>query len=445
MGLVSLSNNNLSIKYNLETMPVSQPRGVRDFSPSEAISRKWAIDVIEEVYKRFGFYPIDTPALETIEVLNAKAYGEETTKNIFKIADDDSALRFDLTVPLARYMAMNKDMPLPFKRYQIGYAWRRDEPQKMRYREFVQADVDIVGGEKIYSDAEVIAATALAIEELGIRNYRILLNSRKLLEKILDNFGVDQKKSAEAISVIDKLAKIGEEECVSQLNKIVGDDRVASKIIEFIQSESGNDKKIEELSANIKNAKEETEETNLLLSLLEQYGIVDKVKIDLSLARGFAYYTGFVWEFVVVEGDKQLPSIAGGGRYDNLLELYTKKSLPAVGSSIGLDRIMDVLKEKPLIRTYAKLFVAYIGEENAPPALSLANKARSAGIYTDLNITKRNITKQLEYANSLKFKYVAIIGKQEMAMKKVKLRNLISGNEDMLSIDEVLDIVKKDD
>lgn len=426
-------------------MGFSQPRGVRDFSPSEAISRKWVMQVIEEVYKRFGFYPIETPALETMDVLNAKAYGEEATKEIFKIEGDNSALRFDLTLPLARYIAMNKDVPLPFKRYQIGYAWRKDEPQKMRYREFIQADVDIVGGEEIYSDAEVLAAAALALEQLGIRNYRILLNSRKLLDKILANFGVDQKKRMDAMRIIDKLGKIGEEECTAQLSKAIGEDRIAPKIIKFIKSEKSNEKKMEEVNANIADAKEETGKMNILLSLLDQYEISDKVRIDLSLARGIDYYTSFVWEIIMMDGNKQLPSIGGGGRYDNLLELYAKKPLPAVGSSIGIDRVMDVLKEKPLMNTYAKLFVAYIGEENALPALSLAGKARGAGIYTDLNITKRNITKQLEYANALKFKYVAIIGNQERAMKKVKLRNLINGNETMVSIDEMLELVKRDE
>jgi histidyl-tRNA synthetase len=424
-------------------MEISQPRGVRDFGPSEAIARKEILGVVEEVFKRFGFYPIETPSIESLDVLSAKAYGEESTKEVYKIEEDDSALRFDLTVPMARYVAMNRSIPLPFKRYQIGLAWRREEPQRMRYREFLQADVDIVGSSEVASDAEVVATTALAIEELGINNYKILLNDRVLLDGILDSFNVDRAKRTDVIRSIDKLAKIGVEGVVTQLVALGLERKSAEKIIEFINEEGTSEDKLERVSSSVKD-KGEIDKMNSLLELLKAYGIEKKVSVDLALARGLDYYTGFVWEFVLTEDKKRLPTIAAGGRYDNLIGLYASKGIPAVGCSIGIDRVYEALKNKPLVNTYAKLFVAHIGDNNYRYALDVANRARGAGVYTDLNITKRSISKQLEYANALRFRYAMILGDQERSANKVRLRDLLNGKEEILALEEALDTIKNE-
>lgn len=422
---------------------VAQPRGVRDFGPSEAIARKEIISIVEEVFKRFGFYPLETPSMESMSVLSTKAYGEDATGELFKIENDDSALRFDLTVPMARYIAMNKSIPLPFKRYQIGYAWRRDEPQKMRYREFLQADVDIVGSKEVASDAEIIAAIAASLDDLGIKNYMILLNNRVILDRILDFFKIPNEKHNAVMRVIDKLDKVTSADAVSQMGEVGVDDRTATKLIEFIKEKGANDEKIARVAANVDGTKEEVGMLNNLMQILKTYGIADKVQVDLSLARGLAYYTGFVFEFVAFENNKKLPTLAAGGRYDNLIGMYAKQNLPAVGCSIGIDRLFEIVEGKPLINTYAKLFVAYIKNDDYPYALEFATKARAAGIYADIEMMNRNISKQLEHANALKFKYAAIVGAQERSNNKVKLRDLVSGNEVLLGVDEAIKTIKE--
>ncbi|MDE1827536.1 MAG: histidine--tRNA ligase [Candidatus Micrarchaeota archaeon] len=424
-------------------MPISQPRGVRDFGPGESIARKRIISVVEETFKRFGFSPIETPALENMEVLNTKAYGEESVKQIYKIADDESALRFDLTIPMARYIAMNSNMPLPFKRYQIGQTWRRDEPQKMRYREFTQADVDIVGSDSVEADAEVIAAIAVSLEELKLTDYKILINSRIILDAVLDSFGVQKEKQQPIIRVLDKLEKIGRQETTNQIAKLGVEQRTSEKIVEFITESASGDEMVGKVASTVPSAKAEFDRLKALMALLSSYNLQGSVTFSPSLARGFDYYTGFVWEFVVYYQGKLLPTLAAGGRYNNLLEIYAKKSMPAVGCSIGIDRVFDVLESQPLINTYAKLFVATIGDENYGYGLMVANSARAKGIYTDINMTKRNVSKQLEYANALKFRYAIIVGNQEKAAKNVKLRDLLSGEEEALSLDEAIEKMKE--
>jgi len=377
-----------------------------------------------------------------LDVLNGKAYGDEATKQIYKIQDDDSALRFDLTIPMARYIAMNSNMPLPFKRYQVGQTWRRDEPQKMRFREFTQADIDIVGSDSVESEAEVLGAISLAIEGLGLRNYKILLSSRIMLDQILDSFAIPKEKQPAAIRALDKIAKIGSEEVATQMAQAGIDKRNAEKIIEFVMDEGTNEQKIERISANVPAAKDEIDRLERLINLLGLYNLQGAIEIYPALARGLDYYTGSIWEFVVQSNDKYLPTIAAGGRYDNLMDLYAKKHMPAVGASIGVDRIFELIEDKPIMPSFATLFVATIGDEVAEYALEIANTARAQGIYTDLNLTKRNISKQLEYANALKLRYAIIIGGQEKAAKKVKLRDLATGDEEMVDLSEAIEKIK---
>ncbi|MGB9732404.1 MAG: histidine--tRNA ligase [Candidatus Micrarchaeia archaeon] len=420
---------------------LSIPRGMRDFGVEEAIVRKEVLEVIEEVFKRFGFSPIETPSIENLSVLNAKAtYGEPSSKEIFKIEDEDVALRYDLTVPLARFVAMNKDLPMPFKRYQIANAWRREEPQKMRYREFIQADADIVGSSEVISDAELIALASTALDKLGIEGYKILINDRVVLAKLLEFFGAPKEKEIEAIRIIDKLPKIGEEEVEKQLIGLGVSAESANSLLNFILSDKEGEEKLNWVQANI-GLNEEIGKLKNLLKILDAYKLKSEVVLDLSLARGMNYYTSFVWEFVTYDGGKRLPTIVGGGRYDNLLEIFSGVPTPATGISLGLDRILDVMKPKEQRRTYAKVFIAYIGDV-VEYTLQVANLLRSAGIYTDINITKRNLAKQLEYANAMKFKYVAIIGESEKSNSKIKLRNMVSGSEELLSLEEAIEVLK---
>ncbi len=418
------------------------PRGVRDFSPAEAISLRYICDVVEEVFKRFGFYPLETPAMENMSTLNSKAYGDEPTKEIFVMKDEQTGLRYDLTVPLARYVAANKDLVLPFKRYQIGNAWRRDEPQKMRYREFVQADVDIVGSSEAESDAEVIAAAAMGVEELGIRNYVVLVNSRTLLKQVILGFGVPADKETQAIRILDKLQKIKKDEALAQLSALAPADQSAEKLLGFVEQAGSNEEKLQRVSANIEGAKDAVEKMQELLALLSAYKLNGRIVFDMTLARGFDYYTGFVWEFAVEEDGKRLPSIGSGGRYDNLIGLYSKKSTPATGSSLGVSRIFDILNGQKQRKTYAKAFVAYIGQQNREYALSAATALRGSGVYVDMNVGDRNISKQLEYASSLGIGWVLIMGDKEREASKTKLRNMESGEEELISIQEAIEKLK---
>jgi len=419
----------------------SLPRGVRDFNTAEAIVRREVLAVVEETFKRFGFSPIETPALENLNVLYAKTYGEESGKEIFKIEGEDAALRYDFTVPLARFIAMNKDTPLPFKRYQIGSIWRKDEPQRMRYREFLQADIDIVGSSELISDAEVVAVAAQILDELGVSGYKILINDRIILNGILSFFGIPNEKSVQAIRLIDKLPKIGNDEVIKGLVGLGMKQENATSLIEFIIKEEDNDEKLNRVEANI-GLKEEVNKLRELIRLIGLYKAKGDLVIDLSLARGFDYYTSFVWEFIVYdENRKRLPTIVAGGRYDNLIGMFLNQQIPATGLSIGIDRIMNVISSSTDRKSYARVYVASVGNV-LDYSLYVANALRAAGINTDINMTKRNIAKQLEYANAMRFRYVAIIGEREQSSNKLKLRDMVSGNEELLGIDEAIKVIK---
>ncbi len=425
-------------------MPIDTPRGVQDLSPREAISLRYIAGVVEEVYKRFGFAPLETPAVESMSVLNAKAYGEDSTNEIFVLSDEQTGLRYDFTVPLARYVASNKDIAFPFKRYQIGTIWRKDEPQRMRNREFFQADVDIVGSTEPSSDAEVIAANAMALEELGMNEYTVLLNDRKLLDLVLAYFKVSKEQMPEAIRAIDKLQKLGSVEVAKLLASEAGIGRKsAEELLGFVEQQGDSGELLDKVSAGVDGAKEEVERMRNLLALLSEYKLKGRIVVDLSLARGLAYYTGFVWEFAVFDEGKRLPSVCGGGRYDNLIGVYSGKQVPATGSSLGISRVFYLLGQKKTgASTYAKVFIAYIGDQNGAYAVNAATMLRGNGVYTDINTTGRNLSKQLEYASSLGIGRVLIIGDKEREANKVRLRDMSSGTEELISLQEAIEKLK---
>lgn len=421
---------------------VDIPRGTRDFGTAESIALKEVTSVIEEIFKRFGFSPIITPALETTEVLNAKAYGEQT-KEMYVIEGGENALRFDLTVPLARYMAMNKGLQLPFKRYQIDRIWRKDEPQRMRSREFMQADVDIVGSSDPSSDAECIAASLVALEALGVRNYTLLINSRPILGHVLKAFKVPADKTAAAIKILDKLAKVGETEVSKQVQQLGMQQNDVDQLLAFITEDKINSEKLDKLAITAPESKPDVESLRSILNILDQYGLAGEIRVDFSLARGFDYYTGAIWEAVIVSDGKRLPSVLAGGRYDNLVGIYSKSPAPAVGSSIGITRVLEILNGAPERKTYAKVYVAQIGKENAEYALAITRIFREAGIYTDLSVTSKGISKQLEYSNFLGIRYVAIIGAKEKEAAKIKLRDMQAGTEELLDVTAAIAAIKK--
>ncbi|MGC8662234.1 MAG: histidine--tRNA ligase [Candidatus Micrarchaeia archaeon] len=421
----------------------SLPRGTRDYNTSEAIKRMEIIKFIEDVFKLFGFSPIETPTIENLNTLYAKTYGEESGKEIYKIEGEAAALRYDFTVPLARFIAMNRDIPMPFKRYQIGSIFRKDEPQRMRYREFVQADVDIVGSNEIISDVEVIALAAQILDKLGVRDYKILINSRLILKGILKFYGMKEENEANAIRILDKMYKLGKDEVIKGISQLGLPQDKTEALIEFLVEQKSNEENIKKIKSNI-GLDEELKRIEELINLLGKYRISGEIVFDLTLARGIDYYTSFVWEFVKYdESGKRLPTIVAGGRYDNLIGLFANENISATGISIGVDRIIEVIGMQLEKKTTARVFVANIGD-TLPYMLAVADALRSAGICTDINLTKRGISKQLEYANALKFRYVVIVGESEQAASKVKLRDMISGNEELLNLSETVKILKGD-
>jgi histidyl-tRNA synthetase len=415
------------------------PRGVRDLMPNEALFRNELIERIENTMQLFGFLTIDTPTFESLKVLKAKnAIGAEN-KLIYELKDEDLGLRYDATVSLARYMAMHQELPLPFKRYYIGKNWRREEPQRYRYREFTQADVDIVGGNKTMADAEIVGVGSMILESIGI-DYIVCINDRQLLEQVLAKFGVKSEQFVDVERIIDKMDKIGESKVVDLLKGINLNGALVDQIMAFVGQSGTNSQKLDYVD-NLLGNKEATKELRTTLSLLVNYNLRGEIRVDFWIMRGLDYYTGIVFEYKSKEG--QSVSVGGGGRYDNLIALYGARPMPAVGVAFGIDRILEMLNfSSSLEYTYANVFVANVNEGNYPYALEVANKLRAQGIPTDLNMASRNLSNQFSYASSIKVKYVVIIGDVEQKGGSVKLRNLISGEEKTLKISEAIDIIK---
>ena len=419
------------------------PRGVRDLMPNEALFRNEVIAKIEGVFRNMGFLTIDTPSFESMGVLNAKnAIGEES-KLIYTLDDKELGLRYDNTISLARYMAMHQELPLPFKRYYTGKVWRRDEPQRLRYREFTQVDADIIGGSRAHTDAEVIAAGAMALEALGITDYAIDINDRGIADLILEKFGVPKERVLDVFRAVDKLDKIGEGK-VSDIVKGLGlANEVVDQVMGFVSRQGSNDDKLAYITGILGEGKESAD-LKMLMQLLGSYGLRGGVNLKFSIMRGIDYYTGIIFEYRIA-GEEAKISFGAGGRYDNLIGVYNNgKSMPAVGVAMGIDRILDHLKFSDSIQyTYAKAFVIHVKDTNYPYALEVANKLRAAGIPTDINMAARNLANQMAYANSIRVKYALIVGDVEQNSQKVKLRNLINGEELTLNIDEAVQTIQK--
>ncbi|MGD0729234.1 MAG: histidine--tRNA ligase [Candidatus Micrarchaeaceae archaeon] len=415
------------------------PRGVRDLMPNEALFRNELLNRIENLFQLFGFLTIDTPSFESLQVLNAKNAIGEDTKLIYELKNDNLGLRYDNTVSLARYISMHQELPLPFKRYYIGKVWRREEPQHLRYRELTQADVDIIGGNPAMADAEIIGVGGMTLDSIGIE-YVVQINNRELLEKVLLKFGVKDEKFMGVARALDKLEKIGEEKVVELLRGLELDNSSIDQIMAFITLKGINEEKLSYVDSLLGN-KESTKELRETLSFIEDYKIRGDVQIDFSIMRGLDYYTGIVFEYKNKEDTSA--SVCGGGRYDKLIALYGGKQLPAVGLAFGIDRILEMLNFSSSIEyTYANVFVANVNENNYPYALKVANVLRANGIPTEINLALRNLSNQFAYANAIKTKYVIIIGDVEEKLGNVKLRNLISGTESSLHIDQAIKTIK---
>lgn len=407
--------------------------------PNEALFRNELLRKIENVFQLFGFLTIDTPTFESLEVLKAKNAIGADTKLIYELKDEKLGLRYDNTVSLARYMAMHQELPMPFKRYYIGKDWRREEPQKLRYREITQADADIVGGNRAMADSEVMAVGATILESIGME-YMLCINDRELMDKVIMKFGVDETDIIDAMRALDKMDKIGQDGVAELLKGLKIDGAAIDQIIAFATLKGTSEERLNYVD-NLLGSKEHTKNLRTAIELLKYYNLRGDIAVNFSIVRGLDYYTGIVFEYKNKEDTSV--SIGGGGRYDNLIGVFSSKPMPAVGVSLGIDRILEMLDFSSSIEyTYANVFIAYVSESNYPYAVKVANSLRSSGIPTDVNIATRNLSNQFAYANSIKTKYAVVVGDIEQNSNKVKLRNLVTGSETSVFIDEAIKIIK---
>ena len=448
----------------------SIPKGTRDFSPQEMAKRNYIFDTIKDVYALYGFRQIETPAMETLQTLMGK-YGEEGDRLLFKILNSgdfigkttneeleernalrlaakfcEKGLRYDLTVPFARYVVMHRDeLQLPFKRYQIQPVWRADRPQKGRYREFYQCDADIVGSDSLLNEVELMKIVDTVFTRFGVR-VQIKINNRKILTGIAEVIG-EADKIVDITVAIDKLDKIG----LDKVNEELAANGISAEAIEKLQpiiSLSGNnDEKLDVIAGVL--GQSETgmkgiEETRFILDMLKKADMNNEIELDLTLARGLNYYTGAIFEVKAL--DTPMGSITGGGRYDNLTGIFGMPGLSGVGISFGADRIFDVLNALDLYPQEAvkgtQLMFINFGDMETAYCMPIVDKARNSGVRTELYPDAVKMKKQMSYANANNIPFVALAGENEMKEGKVTLKNMLTGEQTVVTPDELVAMVK---
>jgi histidyl-tRNA synthetase len=426
-------------------MNLQPSRGTRDFLPVDKIRREYVLNIVERVFRKYGFDPIETPAFESWDVLSAKGGGGEAVKNeiyYFKDKGDrELGLRFDLTVPVGRVVAANPNLPKPFKRYQIGRVWRYDRPQAGRFREFWQADIDTLGSSDPLADAEVLAATGEAFKELGFKDYTIRINNRKILDGLMQRAGISEKEWLDVIRSLDKLEKFGRDTVVKELaDKGVSED-IVEQLLSMIEMRGGAEvlKDAKNILKGIKIGEEGIKELELILNYLKIFK-AKNIVVDFSLARGLDYYTGAVFE-VFVKGGEEFGSVAGGGRYDQLIKAFGGAEMPSTGISLGIERILEVMEKRKMFedigKSFTNIFVVLVDESIKDEALKIVETLRSEGFNCDVNLRKRSLTKQLDYANARGIRYLVIVGQRDLKEKKVTVKDMATGNEDKVAIKEL--------
>jgi len=452
----------------------TQPaRGMRDFLPADVRKREYVIGVIKSVYERYGFEPLETPAVENIETLMGK-YGEEGNQLIFKIlkrgehaktGEADLALRYDLTVPLARVVAQyQNDLPKFFKRYQIQPVWRADRPARGRFREFYQCDVDMLGSKSMVVEAELIAAASDALVALGFNDFTIRLNHRQVLNGILDQAGVPTARHADALIALDKMDKAGPEGVARELNQRGIVDESAVRLMRFFEGLAGAQRAVElaefddgraaynadvlgrlvEFIGPHEVGAQGVDDLRQVLQLTKAAGASRRIKLDPTLARGLAYYTGAIIEINVVD---LAGSLGGGGRYDNLVGMFLGKDVPACGFSLGLERIIVVMSEREmfpteLVASPADVMVTVWNEDSIGESIALASELRSAGLRVDLYSEADKMGKQFKYASARGIRFVAIVGDDERARGEVAIKDMRSGEQQSVKRDHVAEAVR---
>ncbi len=443
----------------------SIPKGTRDFGPVEMAKRNYIFNTIRSVYELYGFQQIETPAQETLQTLMGK-YGEEGDKLLFKILnsgdylskiDDqelaerntlrlaskicEKGLRYDLTVPFARYVVMHREeLQLPFKRYQVQPVWRADRPQKGRYREFYQFDGDVVGSDSLLNEVELMQIVDTVFSRFGVR-VQIKINNRKILTGIAEVIGAADK-IVDITVAIDKLDKIGIDNVNAELREDGLSDEQIEKLQPIIMLEGTNEEKLNTIADVLSSSEtgmKGVEECRYILSFLN--GLKNEILLDLTLARGLSYYTGAIFEVKAL--DTPMGSISGGGRYDNLTGIFGMPGLSGVGISFGVDRIYDVLNAldlypKDSLNTTQLLFINF-GEKETAYCLPIAAKVREAGIRTEIFPDAAKMKKQMSYANAKQIPFVALAGENEIAQGKVTLKNMETGEQSLVTAEEIID------
>ena len=447
----------------------SIPKGTRDFGPVEMAKRNYIFNTIREVYARYGFQQIETPAMETLQTLMGK-YGEEGDKLLFKILNSgdylkkindeellarqpihlatllaEKGLRYDLTVPFARYVVQHREeLQLPFKRYQIQPVWRADRPQKGRYREFYQCDADVVGSDSLLNEVELIQIIDTVFTKFGIR-VQIKINNRKILIGIAELIN-EAERITDITVAIDKIEKIGVEKVIEELQLSGISDTAINKLRPILMLAGSNEEKLETMEGLLQVSeigKRGLDETRFILNTLKTVGLKNEVQLDLSLARGLNYYTGAIFEVKAL--DTPMGSITGGGRYDNLTGIFGMPGLSGVGISFGADRIYDVLNTlglypKEAITTTQLLFINF-GEAETTYSLPCVAKAREAGIRTEIYPDSAKMKKQMSYANAKEIPFVVLAGEEEMAANKFTLKNMKTGEQVTLTSEALIQTV----
>jgi histidyl-tRNA synthetase len=420
------------------------PRGTRDFLPEEMLKRNWVLDRIREVYEVYGFEPLGTPAFESWELLKVKS-GDNIINQIYYFkdkSDRELGLRFEWTASLARVVSSHRELQMPFKRFAIGPVWRYENPSEAHYREFWQADADIVGVSDQIADAEILATTVDCLRSLGFKDFVIKLNDRRILEAFIELVGMPEEKALDIIRSVDKFGKIGRDGVVKELSKYVQNEDSMIKLLDLISIKASAEDVLEHAAKCLEKQPEGVKGCVALKSILDYskpFGYYDYIVVDLTLARGLDYYTGPVFE-VSAKGYEDYGSIAGGGRYDEIIGLFGGEPTPATGVALGIERIVQLLDRKNgfvNLRLGVEVLVSPVSESVKSTAIEVAQSLRKSGISTTLDLLGRGLSKQLNFADRKGIRKVIIVGEKELKKGCVTLRDMATGDQKKVKIDEL--------
>lgn len=430
----------------MSTQPLIQPRtlkGFRDYLPEAMIPRERLIDIAKRVYRSYGFSPIDTPALEYLEILTGKG-SDETDRQLYRFRDHggrDVGMRFDLTIPLARFAAQHiSDIGTPFKRYHIAAVWRGENTQRGRYREFMQCDFDTIGTRSVAADIETALVIHDLMQEIGFSGFTIRINNRTVLNGLLEKLEL-RDKSTEILRALDKLVKIGAEKVADEMMAVAGTSAdQAAQVLQLAELSGSNDQILGQLGslvAGCQTGEEGVERLAQIISGIKSAGVADeRVVLDVSIARGLDYYTGAIFE-TFLDDLPTIGSVCSGGRYDNLAGLYTKQDLPGIGASLGLDRLLAAMEELEMlekVRTPAEVLVTYFDRDRLGDYLRLASQVRATGVGVEVFPDAKKLKQQLRYADQRGFRVALIAGSREFDANTCQVKNLQTGQSEECSL-----------